>query len=86
MFENLDVWTIVSAVLGLVSLVAGSFWLKAKGRLALVAAAGKQVVDVVEVLQEVLVDDKVDQAEVDKVKKELQEAKEALKAVVAKQV
>lgn len=85
MFENLDIWTVVSAVLGLVALIAGTFWVKAKGRLALIVTAGKQVVDVVEVLDTVLKDDKVEKTEVEAVKKELSEAKEALKAVIAKQ-
>jgi len=81
---ELDLWTIVSAVLGLVAVVAGGFWLKAKGKIAAVAELVKQAYEVVQKLHEVLADNKVDKAEVEALKKELNDVKVAFKALIGK--
>ena len=44
---DFDIWTIVSAVLGLVAVVAGDFFLKAKGKL-------KQIADLIKEAYEVM--------------------------------
>lgn len=79
-----DVWTIVSAVLGLIAVVAGGVWLKAKGKLLELADLVKQAYEVVEKLHEVLQDDKVDKAEVETLKSELSDVKRAFNTLVGK--
>lgn len=81
---ELDLWTIVSAVLGLVAVVAGGFWLKAKGKIALAANLIKQAWEVAQALSDALEDNKVDKAEVDALKKELADVKDAFKALIGK--
>jgi divalent metal cation (Fe/Co/Zn/Cd) transporter len=79
-----DLWTIVSAVLGLVAVVAGGFFLKAKGKIAAVGNLIKQAYEVVAKLSAVLEDNKVTSEEVAEMKKELQDVKDAFKALVSK--
>ena len=81
---DFDLWTIVSAVLGLVAVVAGGFWLKAKGKIALAADLIKQSYEVVQALHTALEDNKVDKAEVDNLKKELADVKAAFLKLIGK--
>jgi len=81
-----DVWTIVSAALGLVAVVAGGFWLKAKGKIAHVADLVKQAWEVVAKLSSVLEDDKVSKEEVDALKKELNDVKVAFKVLLGREL
>ena len=81
---DFDIWTIVSAVLGLVAVVAGGFWLKAKGKIAAVANLIKQAYEVVAKVNAVLEDNQVSKAEVEELKKELRDVKDAFKALVGK--
>lgn len=78
-------WTvIVSAVLGVVAVVAGGFWLKAKGKLAQIASLVKEAYEVVAKINEVLADDKVEKSEVEALKKELADVKDAFKVLIGK--
>ena len=79
-----DLWTIVSAVLGLVAVVAGGFWLKSKGKIALAADLIKQAYEVVQALHLALEDNKVDKAEIDNLKKELADVKGAFLKLIGK--
>jgi|WetSurSiteA1Bulk_404760.scaffolds.fasta_scaffold219607_2 hypothetical protein len=87
MFENLNVdWTaIVTIILGILSTVFGTFWYKAKSRLGLIVKAAIETVDVAESFEEALKDNTITKEEVEMIKAEFVEAKEALKAVVAKE-
>jgi divalent metal cation (Fe/Co/Zn/Cd) transporter len=79
-----DVWTIVSAVLGLVAVVAGGFWLKAKGKIKAAADLFKEAYEVVAKVYEVLQDDKVSKEEVAELKKEVSDVSAAFKALIGK--
>lgn len=81
---ELDIWTIVSAVLGLVAVVAGGFWLKAKGKIAQAATLFKEAYEVVAKVYEVLEDDKVDKTEVAELKKEVGDVGAAFKSLIGK--
>ena len=81
---ELDIWTIVSAVLGLVAVVAGGFWLKAKGKIKQVADLIKEAYEVASALHAALEDNKVDKAEVDALKKELADVKAAFLTLIGK--
>lgn len=81
---ELDVWTIVSAVLGLIAVVAGGFWLKAKGKLKHVADLVREAYEVVQKLYTALEDDKVTKEEVAELKKELADVKAAFLVLIGK--
>lgn len=76
--------TIISAVLGVVAMVAGGFWMKAKGKLSAVKNLAKEAVDLVQVAVESLDDDKITPEEVASIKKEATEVKAAWKVLVGK--
>ena len=82
--ENLDVWTIVSVVLGVLASIFGIFWGKAKGLIGKITTAGKELMDVGTALTESLADDKITPEEVANIKQQWAEAKAALKAILGK--
>lgn len=84
MFENVDWTVVVSAVLGLVSVVAGTFWVKVQGRLTQVVLTAKEFVDVVEAFETALKDNTLSKEEVEEIKKQFEEAKAAFKLLVNK--
>lgn len=84
--EGFDVWTIVSAVLGLVALIAGGFWLKAKGKIGQISALIREAYEVVQKLHLALEDNKVTKEEVDGLKKELADVKLAFLKLVGKEL
>ncbi|GAG04703.1 unnamed protein product [marine sediment metagenome] len=78
-------WTvIVSAVLGILAVVASGVFLKAKGKLRQVVTLGKEAVDVAIVAVDALEDNAIDKSEVEAIKKEALELKEAWKALLGK--
>lgn len=76
--------TVVSAILGVVAMVAGGFWLKAKGKLNAVKNLAKEAVDLVQVAVGTLDDDKITKEEVESIKKEASEVKAAWHALIGK--
>jgi len=80
----MDLWTIISAVLGLVAVIAGGFWLKAKGKISQAATLIKEAYEVVAKVNSILEDNKIDKAEVEELKKELVDVKAAFKALIGK--
>jgi divalent metal cation (Fe/Co/Zn/Cd) transporter len=78
------VLTIVSAILGVVAMVAGGFWLKAKGKIGLIANLVKQAYEVVNKVFLILEDNTISKQELEELKKEAQDVKDALKALVGK--
>ena len=77
--------TVVSIVLGLVATIAGVFWGKAKGKLNAVKNLSKETFDLVKVAIEAIDDNKIDKAEVDKIKQEAMEVRTAWRVLVGKQ-
>lgn len=86
MFENFDWTAIVTIVLGLIATVAGSFWLKAKGKLAQIVNLGKEAVEAAEYFEKILADNKVEKSEVEQAKKELKDVRDAFKVLIGKSV
>ena len=84
MFENLDVWTIVTIVLGAVAALFGTFWGKVKGKLGQIIVAGKEFADVGIALKNALEDDKITPEEKENIKKEWDEALAAFKKLIGK--
>ena len=82
---ELDVWTIVSAVLGVVALVAGGLWKKGKGKLLQVYNLVQEILDVVESATLALEDDKITKEEVAGIKKEASEVKTAWQKLLGKE-
>jgi len=80
----MDVWTIVSAVLGLVAIVGGGAYLKVKGKLGQVKNLRKEAVDVLIVTVNAVDDDKITAEEVAAIKKEAKEAAAAFKTLIGK--
>jgi len=76
--------TIVSAILGVIALVAGTFWAKAKGKLGAVANLIKQAYEVVNKVFVILEDNTISKQEVEELKKEAQDVKDALKVLLGK--
>jgi len=85
MFENVDVWTVVTIVLGAIAALFGTFWGKVKGKLGQVVIAGKEFADVGIALKDALEDDKITQEEKENIKKEWGEALAAFKKLIGKE-
>jgi Tfp pilus assembly protein PilO len=83
--ENLDFGTIITVIISGLTIFAGGFWLKAKGKLSKVINLGRQALDVAATLEKALEDNKVDKAEIKALKKELSEVKGAWKALTKKE-
>jgi len=79
-----DIWTIVSAVLGLVAIVAGGFYAKIKGKLGAIISLGKEAVDLAQVAVKSLDDNKITKEEIEQIKKEAGEVKAAWKVLTGK--
>jgi len=82
--ENFDWTALVSILLGGVAIVASGFWLKAKGKLAQIAALVKEAYEVVAAINAALADDKISKEEVEGLKKELGDVKDAFFALIGK--
>ena len=80
----MDIWTIVSAALGLVAVVGGGAYLKAKGKLADAQNLVKEGYDVVRVAVEAVGDDKITKEEAQAIKKEALEVVAAFKKLIGK--
>lgn len=74
----------MSVVLTGVAIVAGGFWLKAKGKLSQVANLVKQAYEVVAKVNEILADNQINKDEIAELKKEAQDVKDAFKALTGK--
>jgi divalent metal cation (Fe/Co/Zn/Cd) transporter len=81
---ELDIWTIVSAGLGLVAVVAGGFYAKVKGKLSSIIALGKEAVDLAQVAVKSLDDNKITKEEVEQIKKEALEVRSAWRVLTGK--
>lgn len=81
---NLDLGTIITFVIGLIATFLAGFWLVAKGKIKKVIDAGKELLDVGNALNAALADNKITKEEIDELKKEWKEAKEACKAIFQK--
>jgi len=82
--ENLDVWTIISLILGVLATVFVAFWSKVKVKLSQILTAGKELLDVGSALNDALLDNKITPEEAAKIKKEWLEAKAAFKSLIGK--
>ncbi len=83
---ELDIWTIVSAGLGLIAAVAGGFWAKGKSKIAKIGKLAKETTDVITKLGAALEDNKITKEEVAQLKVELAEVKVAWKALFTKEI
>ena len=77
--------TVISAVMGVVALVAGTFWAKGKNKLAAIKNLTKETFDLVKVAIEALDDDKLTKAEIDQIKQEATEVRTAWRVLIGKQ-
>ena len=84
--EAETILTLVSVGFGLIATVAGVFWGKARGKLNALKNLSKETFDLVKVAIEALDDDKIDKAEVDKIKQEAIEVRTAWRVLVGKVV
>ena len=80
----MDIWTIVSAVLGLLAIVGGGIFLKVKGKLGEARNLLTEAVEVVTVAVNALDDNKITPDEVARIKKEALEVKTAWKKLLNK--
>lgn len=80
----MDVGTIISLVLGVVTVVFSGFWLNAKGKLKQLRDVVKEGADVVSVAVAALDDDKLSAEEIAAIKKEAQEVIGAFKILIGK--
>ena len=77
-----DIWTIISAILGLATVVIGGFWLKVKGKLSMLGALIKETLDVIDASIRALEDNKITSEEAAMIKKEALEVKTASKKLM----
>ena len=82
--ETSTILTLISVGLGLVATVATVFWGKARGKLKQVVDLFKQVYELVDAVFNMIEDNAIDQAELDTLKKEAADVKDAFKALVGK--
>ena len=80
----MELSTIITVVLSIVTLVAGGFWLNAKGKLSLIANLVKETYDVIDAVIKALDDDKLSKEETEKIKAEALEVKAAWKKIWGK--
>ena len=80
----MDVATIISLVLTVVSVAFGGFWLSAKGKLGQVKNLVKEATDVITVSVGALDDDKLSAEEIAQIKKEAVEVVAAFKLLIGK--
>ena len=83
--EDSMILTVISAIMGVVALVAGTFWAKAKGRLNAIKSLVKETFDLVKVAIEALDDDKLTKTEIDRIKQEAIEVRTAWRVLIGKQ-
>ena len=83
---ELNLATIITLVLTVLTAVAGTFWLKAKGKLAQVKTLVKEGVDIITHAIEALDDNQVTNDEIEDLKVQVQEFRAALKALLGKEV
>ena len=82
--NKMDVGTIISLVLGVVTVVFGGFWLKAKGKLQQIKNLVKEATDVITVTVGALDDDKLSPEEISQIKQEAAEVVAAFKILIGK--
>lgn len=83
MFENFDVWTILTIVLGAAAAFFGVYLLLVKTKLAEAVNLIKQLSEAGEALSNALADNKVSEEERAILAKEWQDVKDAVKALIA---
>ncbi len=76
--------TIISAILGVIAMVAGGFWAKAKGKVGAIKNLSKEVFELVSTAVNAIEDDKITKDEVNAIKKEAEEVKAAFHALIGK--
>jgi hypothetical protein len=79
----MELETIITVVVSILALVAGGFWLKAKGKLSQLAAVLKEGKDVITAVHDALLDDKITKEEKDKIRKEYDEFVESLRQLIS---
>jgi len=78
-------WTvIVSIVVSGIAALAGGFWLKAKGKFSAIGSLLKESYEVVAKVNAILEDDKITKEEVEQLKAEAEDVKEAFFALIGK--
>jgi hypothetical protein len=82
----MDVGTIISLVLGVVTVLFGGFWLKGKNKLVQIKNLVKEATDVITVSVGALDDDKLSADEIAAIKKEAKEVVAAFKVLIGKTV
>ena len=80
----MDIGTIISLVLGVITVIFGGFWLKAKGKLGQIKNLVKEATDVITVSVGALDDDKLSAEEIASIKKEAAEVVVAFKILLGK--
>jgi hypothetical protein len=80
----MDAGTIISLVLGVLTVVFSGFWLKSKNKLTQVKNLVKEASDVITVSVGALDDDKLSPEEIAAIKKEAVEVVAAFKALIGK--
>lgn len=80
----MDVGTIISLVLGVLTVVFSGFWLKAKGKLGQIKTLVKEATDVITVAVGALDDDKLSAEEIAQIKQEAAELVAAFKILIGK--
>lgn len=83
---ELDIATIIGAVVSVIAVVLGGLWTKGKGKLNKVKNLAVETVEVISKLDEALADNKVTKEEVEQLKKEAADVKIAWKALFAKEI
>lgn len=75
---------VISAILGVVGIVLGNHWLKAKGKLNEVKNLSKESFDLIKVAIEAIEDDKITPDEVQKIKDEALEVRTAWRVLIGR--
>lgn len=84
MLENLDLGTVISVILTGITVFAGGFWLKAKGKISKFVKLFFEVYEVISKFESALSDDKITKDEIEALKKEAADVKAAFKDLVSK--
>ena len=81
----MDIWAIITVILGVAGTIFSGVFVKVKGKLSKIVKLGTEAIEVAKALEAALEDNKITKEEVEGLKKELSDVKEAWKDLVKKE-
>jgi len=84
MFENLEIGTIVTIGMGLITTFFGVYWLKFKAKIGQFVSLAVKVVSLISAFERAIGDEKITKEEISELKAAAEEIKKAFQALIGK--